>query len=251
MPRRESHGDCRSIGFAVDITLRDAQRLTHPIEIFGGHRCAEIIEVGAEPSRRIPAGQIHRPTLREVIFGIVGHRGDVGFEDFGCEFWTQLRLRTAGAALIAEGQELRTRSSTLGVGIDNSVYPDHSPIALIGLGFRNEGQSRCQQPSPRGLSFLPSQTFTRAPTTFAMCWGFRVLWEEAPDWRLVERDGVRVMLGHCPRDLRPSEIGSHNWFGYLNVEDVAALHDELTARGAACTPPSDAAYGSERSSSRQ
>jgi hypothetical protein len=73
--------------------------------------------------------------------------------------------------------------------------------------------------------------------------GFRVLWEEAPDWRLVERDGVRVMLGHCPRDLRPSEIGSHNWFGYLNVDDVDALHDELTARGAACTPPSDAAYG--------
>ena len=73
--------------------------------------------------------------------------------------------------------------------------------------------------------------------------GFRVLWEEAPNWRLVERDGVRVMLGHCPRDLRPSEIGSHNWFGYLNVDDVDALHDELTARGAACTPPSDAAYG--------
>jgi catechol 2,3-dioxygenase-like lactoylglutathione lyase family enzyme len=73
--------------------------------------------------------------------------------------------------------------------------------------------------------------------------GFRVLREEAPDWRLVERDGVRVMLGHCPRDLRPAELGSHNWFGYLNVDDVDALHDESTARGAICTQPTDKLYG--------
>jgi catechol 2,3-dioxygenase-like lactoylglutathione lyase family enzyme len=73
--------------------------------------------------------------------------------------------------------------------------------------------------------------------------GFRVLWEEAPDWRLVERDGVRIMLGRCPRDLRPSELGSHNWFGYLSVDDVDALHAELTIRGALCTLPTDKAYG--------
>jgi catechol 2,3-dioxygenase-like lactoylglutathione lyase family enzyme len=73
--------------------------------------------------------------------------------------------------------------------------------------------------------------------------GFRVLWEEGTDWRLVERNNVRVMLGHCPRDLRPSEIGSHNWFGYLSVDDVDSLYSELAARGAACTPPTDKAYG--------
>ena len=73
--------------------------------------------------------------------------------------------------------------------------------------------------------------------------GFRVLWEEGPDWRLVERDGVRIMLGHCPDDARPSDLGSHSWFGYLNVDDVAALRDELTARGAICTQPIDQPYG--------
>ena len=31
--------------------------------------------------------------------------------------------------------------------------------------------------------------------------GFRVLWEDSTDWRLVQRDGVRVMLGHCPNDM--------------------------------------------------
>ena len=42
--------------------------------------------------------------------------------------------------------------------------------------------------------------------------GFRVLWGDATDWRLVQRDSVRVMLGHCPNDMPPSDLGSphHN-----------------------------------------
>jgi catechol 2,3-dioxygenase-like lactoylglutathione lyase family enzyme len=73
--------------------------------------------------------------------------------------------------------------------------------------------------------------------------GFRVLWEEGTDWRLVERDDMRVMLGHCPDDLRPAELGSHSWFGYVNVDDVDALHAELAGRGAVCTLPADRPYG--------
>ena len=73
--------------------------------------------------------------------------------------------------------------------------------------------------------------------------GFRVLWEEASDWRLVERDGVRIMLGHCPDDPPAAELGSHNWFGYLNVDDLDTLRAELTARGGACTQPVDRPYG--------
>jgi catechol 2,3-dioxygenase-like lactoylglutathione lyase family enzyme len=73
--------------------------------------------------------------------------------------------------------------------------------------------------------------------------GFRVLWEEAPDWRLVERDGVRVMLGHCPRDRPPADLGSHNLFGYIEVDNVDALHAELTGRGAVCTAPIEKPYG--------
>ncbi len=73
--------------------------------------------------------------------------------------------------------------------------------------------------------------------------GFNILWAEASDWRLVERDGVRVMLGYCPDDTPPAQLGSHNWFGYLSVDDVDALHVELTARGAECTAPKDTHYG--------
>src|SRR5712671_2250600 len=31
--------------------------------------------------------------------------------------------------------------------------------------------------------------------------GFRISWENATDWRLAERDGVRIMLGQCPNDM--------------------------------------------------
>ena len=73
--------------------------------------------------------------------------------------------------------------------------------------------------------------------------GFRVLWDDGLDWRLVERDSVRIMLGRCPGDRPASEIGSHSWFGYLDVDDVEALHGEFIARGARCTAPKDASYG--------
>ena len=29
--------------------------------------------------------------------------------------------------------------------------------------------------------------------------GFALEWPEAQDWRLVRRDGVRIMLGKCPK----------------------------------------------------
>ena len=73
--------------------------------------------------------------------------------------------------------------------------------------------------------------------------GFRISWEDATDWRLAERDGVRIMLGQCPNDMNPSELGSHNWFGYLDVDDVDGLHAEFVARGAVCSAPKDTHYG--------
>jgi predicted enzyme related to lactoylglutathione lyase len=72
--------------------------------------------------------------------------------------------------------------------------------------------------------------------------GFRISWENATDWRLVERDGVRIMLGRCPTDMHPSALGSHNWFGYLEVDDVDSLYAEVTARGAVCTAPQQTHY---------
>lgn len=73
--------------------------------------------------------------------------------------------------------------------------------------------------------------------------GFNLSWEDASDWRLAERGAVRLMLGHCPTDRPAAEIGSHNWFGYLEVSDVTAFRAEIVARGAVCSEPADRPYG--------
>jgi len=73
--------------------------------------------------------------------------------------------------------------------------------------------------------------------------GFRIDWENATDWRLAERDGVRIMLGQYPTDMHPSELGSHNWFGYLDVNGVDSLRAELVGRGASCSAPKNTDYG--------
>ena len=73
--------------------------------------------------------------------------------------------------------------------------------------------------------------------------GCRVRWETGGNWRLVERDGMRLMLGLCPKDVPATETGAHNWFGYLQVDDVDTLHAEITARGGRATAPKDVSYG--------
>jgi catechol 2,3-dioxygenase-like lactoylglutathione lyase family enzyme len=73
--------------------------------------------------------------------------------------------------------------------------------------------------------------------------GFQLQWEDGSDWRLAVRDGVRLMLGHCPDEKPATEIFPHNWFGYLETEELDVLRTELVGRGADCSEPKDQPYG--------
>jgi catechol 2,3-dioxygenase-like lactoylglutathione lyase family enzyme len=73
--------------------------------------------------------------------------------------------------------------------------------------------------------------------------GFQLQWEDGADWRLAVRDGVRLMLGHCPNEKPATEIFPHDWFGYLETDDVDKLRAELIGRGATCSEPKDQPYG--------
>jgi catechol 2,3-dioxygenase-like lactoylglutathione lyase family enzyme len=73
--------------------------------------------------------------------------------------------------------------------------------------------------------------------------GFQLQWEDATDWRLAMRDGVRLMLGHCPNEKPATEIFPHDWFGYLETDDIAVLRTELVGRGAQCSELKDQPYG--------
>jgi catechol 2,3-dioxygenase-like lactoylglutathione lyase family enzyme len=43
-------------------------------------------------------------------------------------------------------------------------------------------------------------------------------------WIFVKKDNCMIMLGECPNDMHPSELGCHNYFAYLRVDDVDAYH---------------------------
>jgi uncharacterized glyoxalase superfamily protein PhnB len=74
--------------------------------------------------------------------------------------------------------------------------------------------------------------------------GFVRDWNDGDNWQALSRDGVRVMLGRCPGDIPPAELGSHSYFAYVEVDDIDALFAEFSARGAIISsPPMDKAWG--------
>ena len=90
---------------------------------------------------------------------------------------------------------------------------------------------------------LAVQDLDRSTAYYRDVLGFRIQWAEATDWRLAQRDGVRLMLGHCPNEKPATEIFPHDWFGYLETDDIAALRSEFVGRGAQCSEPWDQPYG--------
>lgn len=73
--------------------------------------------------------------------------------------------------------------------------------------------------------------------------GSRVSSQDVDDRRLVERDSVRATLGHCPTDMRSLDLSSHIPFGCFDVDDIDALHAEITAGGAICSASANRHYG--------
>jgi uncharacterized glyoxalase superfamily protein PhnB len=91
---------------------------------------------------------------------------------------------------------------------------------------------------------LAVREFDATAAYFRDCLGFKLEWETASDWRLVSRGSARVMIGSCPNATPAAEIGDHSYFGYLEVDDLDALHKEFVARGAIIRqPPADRPYG--------
>jgi predicted enzyme related to lactoylglutathione lyase len=50
-------------------------------------------------------------------------------------------------------------------------------------------------------------------------------------WIFVSKDNCMIMLGECPQDMHPSQLGSHNYFAYLCVDDVDAYFAQLQQKG--------------------
>jgi len=73
--------------------------------------------------------------------------------------------------------------------------------------------------------------------------GFEIV-NEPPGWVFVKKDNCMIMLGECPDDARPGELGSHSYFGYLRVDDADGYYNDLKARGVETSSPiSDKPWG--------
>ncbi len=62
--------------------------------------------------------------------------------------------------------------------------------------------------------------------------------EQSPEgWSFLRRDACYVMLGECPGEVPASELNSHSYFGYVNVEDIDSYYARVEAQGAEILKP--------------
>ena len=55
---------------------------------------------------------------------------------------------------------------------------------------------------------------------------------EAEGWSFLRRGDVHMMLGECPDAIPPRELGDHQYFAYMEVDDIDAYHALVTGNGA-------------------
>jgi catechol 2,3-dioxygenase-like lactoylglutathione lyase family enzyme len=109
---------------------------------------------------------------------------------------------------------------------------------------RSEGKTMSGQPKVLSTQFvLAVPSLTEAQAYWCGVLGFEAL--ESPEgWLFLSLGGHRVMLGECPDDLPPAELGSHSYFGYFTLEDLDAYAAEIAARGAIIRAgPADKPWG--------
>ena len=66
--------------------------------------------------------------------------------------------------------------------------------------------------------------------------GFTIV-DEPPGWIFVKKDSCMIMLGECPDDMAPSELGCHNYFAYLQVSSADDYHAAIQAAGGQILSP--------------
>lgn len=71
----------------------------------------------------------------------------------------------------------------------------------------------------------------RSAEFYVQMLGFKIV-NEPPGWIFVKKDNCMIMLGECPDDLPPADLGCHNYFAYLRVADADEYYHDLKSKGA-------------------
>jgi catechol 2,3-dioxygenase-like lactoylglutathione lyase family enzyme len=79
----------------------------------------------------------------------------------------------------------------------------------------------------------------RSATWWTDVMGFE-RWMEPEGWVFVRRGRCSIMLGECPDAIAPADLGDHQYFAYIELDDVDSYHAMVSARGGEVIfPPSD------------
>lgn len=69
-------------------------------------------------------------------------------------------------------------------------------------------------------------------------------YQEPKGWTFVRRGACSLLLGSCPNAIHPRDLGDHQYFAYIEVDDVDAYHAEIAAKGAdVLFPPMSQTWG--------
>src|SRR5690242_12387088 len=105
-----------------------------------------------------------------------------------------------------------------------------SPVVMLQSGASNGGGGPLMPTILQNHYVLAVHDARAAAKFYVEALGFRIV-DEPPGWIFVLKDNCMIMLGECPDDMRPSELGCHSYFAYLRVDDAAAYHAQLKAKG--------------------
>ena len=84
-----------------------------------------------------------------------------------------------------------------------------------------------------------------APTArwWTQCMGFEA-WLDVDGWAFLRRDGCYLRIGECPDAIPPRDLGDHQYFAYVELDDVDAYHAEIAGPGVDIIhPPEDRPWG--------
>ena len=86
----------------------------------------------------------------------------------------------------------------------------------------------------RGAPYFPVPDVEQAVGHYERVFGFACEYVAGspPEFALVSRDGLCIMLRRVSERIAPNEQQGGTWDAFFWVRDVRALHDELQGRGA-------------------
>ncbi len=89
----------------------------------------------------------------------------------------------------------------------------------------------------RALFVIAVADLARSTAFYRDVLGFEIHAMGHPGWRMLVRDGCRIMAGECPDAMPATEIGDHSYFAYLVVDDVDRDHARVVSAGGEIVKP--------------